>query len=85
MPANIWTDLEAEYQLTRARHEAETQIDREAEQVMHFPYPEMAKLGRAKPTRKRSEKVIELRKFFGVAALANIQGVRAYAPAFRQA
>ncbi len=84
VPAHIWTGLEAEYQLTRARRAAAEQVEHETDLAVHFPYPEIAKLGWVKPTRKRSEKVLELRQFFGVASLHNLQGVRAYAPAFRQ-
>jgi len=84
VPAHIWTGLEAEYQLTKARSEAAAQVEDEADLVVRFPYPEIAKLGWAKPTRRRSEKVMELRRFFGVASLHNLQGVHAYAPAFRQ-
>ena len=84
VPAHIWTGLEAEYQLTKARSNAAEQVEHETNLAIHFPYPEIAKLGWVKPTRKRSEKVVELRRFFGVASLHNLPGVRAYAPAFRQ-
>ncbi|MCP4285540.1 MAG: HigA family addiction module antidote protein [Gammaproteobacteria bacterium] len=84
VPANIWTGLEAEYQLTMARNEASEQIEQETDLAVRFPYPEIAKLGWVKPIRKRKEKVVELRRFFGVASLHNLQGVHAYAPAFRQ-
>jgi HTH-type transcriptional regulator/antitoxin HigA len=84
VPAQVWTGLEAEYQLTKARNEASEQIEQETDLAVRFPYPEIAKYGWVKPTRKRMEKVVELRRFFGVASLRNLQGVRAYAPAFRQ-
>lgn len=84
VPAHIWTGLEAEYQLTKARSEAAEQVEQETDLAVRFPYLEIAKLGWVKPTRKRSEKVMELRRFFAVASLHNLQGVRAYAPAFRQ-
>ncbi|MCH7854060.1 MAG: ImmA/IrrE family metallo-endopeptidase [Proteobacteria bacterium] len=82
--AHIWTGLAAEYQLTKARGQAAEQIEQETDLAVQFPYPEIAKLGWVKPTRKRTEKVLELRRFFGVASLHNLQGVHAYAPAFRQ-
>ena len=84
VPAHIWTGLEAEYRLTKAREEASEQIEHETELAARFPYLEIAKLGWVKPTRKRIEKVVELRRFFGVASLHNLPGVHAYAPAFRQ-
>ena len=84
VPAHIWAGLETEYQLTKARSEAAVQIEQETDLAVRFPYPEMAKLGWVKPTRRRTEKVVELRRFFNVASLRNLPGVRAYAPAFRQ-
>ena len=84
VPAHIWTGLESEYQLTKARNEAAEQVEQETDLAVRFPYPAIAKLGWVKSTRKRAEKVVELRRFFGVASLHILQGVRAYAPAFRQ-
>lgn len=84
VPAHIWTGLEADYQLIRARQHAELQIEAEASDVGNFPYAEMAKFGWVTKTRKAVEKVRELRRFFGVASLANLPKVRSYAPAFRR-
>ncbi len=84
VPAHIWTGLEAEYQLIRARQQAEQQIEAEAGNVGCFPYAEMAKLGWVGKTRKPVEKVRELRRFYGVASLTNLPDVRSYAPAFRK-
>jgi len=84
VPAHIWTGLESEYQLTKARNAAAEQLEHETDLAVRFPYPQISKLGWVMPTRKRLEKVVELRRFFGVASLHNLQGVRAYAPAFRQ-
>lgn len=84
VPAHIWTGLEAEYQLAKAREEFVRQVEDEVKTVTSFPYPEMAKMGLVKPTRNRTEKVKELRRFFGVASLTNLSDVRSYAPAFRQ-
>jgi HTH-type transcriptional regulator/antitoxin HigA len=84
VPAHIWTGLEADYQLAKAREEFTRQVEAEAEAVTRFPYPEMAKMGLVKATRNRIEKVKELRRFFGIASLFNLAEVRSYAPAFRQ-
>ncbi len=84
VPAHIWTGLEADYQLIRARRQAQQQIEAEAGDVGCFPYAEMAKLGWVNKTRKPVEKVRELRRFYGVASLANLPDVRSYAPAFRK-
>ncbi len=81
--AHIWTGLAAEYQLTKARGQAAEQIEHETDLVVQFPYPEIAKLGWVKPSRKRTEKVMELRRFFGVASLHYLPGGHVYAPAFR--
>jgi len=84
VPAHIWTGLEADYQLIRARHQAEQQIKLEAVNVGCFPYAEMANLDWVVKTRIAVEKVRELRRFFGVASLSNLPDVRSYAPAFRK-
>jgi HTH-type transcriptional regulator/antitoxin HigA len=84
VPAHIWTGLEADYQLIRARQQAQRDIEREAVDVGRFPYAEMAKQGWVTKTRKPAEKVRELRRYFGVASLANLAGVKSYAPAFRK-
>lgn len=85
VPAHIWTGLEADYQLARAREEFTRQAEAEAETVARFPYPAMAKMGLVRETRNRIEKVKELRRFFGIASLSNLTEVRSFAPAFRKA
>lgn len=85
VPAHIWTGLEAEYQLVRARQEEEATVKEEAQLAERFPYASLAKLGVVIKTPKRVQKVRELRKFFGVASLHNLEDVHAFAPAFRQA
>ncbi|MES9901844.1 MAG: ImmA/IrrE family metallo-endopeptidase, partial [Sedimenticola sp.] len=82
--AHIWSGLEADYQLAKAREEFARQVEAEAATVTRFPYPEMSKMGLVKATRNRIEKVKELRRYFGVASLVNLAKVRSYAPAFRQ-
>ncbi len=84
VPAYFWTRMEAKYQLTKARNKAAVRIKEESDLVVRFPYSEIAKRGLVKPTRKREEKVTELRRFFGVASLNLLRDARAYAPAFRR-
>lgn len=84
VPAHIWTGLEADYQLIRARQQAQQQIEWEAADVGRFPYAEMARFEWVAKTRNAAEKVSELRRFFGVASLANLPDVKSYAPAFRK-
>lgn len=85
VPAHIWTGLEAEYQLVRARQQEAQTIEEESKLLDRFPYKEMAGLGWVEKTRDALRRVRELRRFFGVASLHNLGGVKAYAPAFRQA
>jgi len=84
VPAHIWTGLEADYQLIRARQRAQQHIEREATDIKRFPYAEMASHGWVEPTRKATARVRELRRFFGVASLENLADVKSYAPAFRK-
>lgn len=84
VPAHIWTGLEANYQLIRARQHAQQQVEKEAKDISRYPYAEMAKHGWVAKTRKPVEKVNELRQFYGVASLDNLPKVRSYAPAFRK-
>lgn len=84
VPAHIWTGLEADYQLIRAREQEQQRIEVEAADIQRFPYAEMAKHGWVEKTRKATEKVRELRQFYGVASLENLPDVRSYAPAFRK-
>lgn len=85
VPAHIWTGLEAEYQLVQARHREAQTIEEESRLLDRFPYKEMVSLGWVEKTKDVLRRVRELRRFFGVASLHNLDGVKAYAPAFRQA
>jgi HTH-type transcriptional regulator/antitoxin HigA len=84
VPAHIWTGLEAEFQLTKARRQELDRIAAEGPIAEDCPYAEMVKFGWVPRVRGTGEKVRELRKFFGVASLRNIQDVSAYQPAFRK-
>lgn len=82
--ASIWTNLESEYRLILAK---QNELDKEKQEislVSKFPYSEMSNLGVVEKTRNALKKVKELKKFFGVSSLLNIQNVREYSPAFRQ-
>lgn len=84
VPAHIWTGLEADYQLIRAREQEQQKVEAEAADIKRFPYAEMAKHGWVGKTRKPTEKVRELRQFYGVASLETLPEVKSYAPAFRK-
>lgn len=85
VPAHIWTGLEAEYQLVKARHQDTETLEQEVRGLDRFPYRDMAKNQWVDKTRDKRKRVQELRRFFGVASLHNLEGVKAYSPAFRQA
>ncbi|MEI7870102.1 MAG: HigA family addiction module antitoxin [Candidatus Methylumidiphilus sp.] len=84
VPSHIWNGLEAEYRLILAKQNEEQNLASEASLVAEFPYVQIAKLGFLKKTSNTFEKVTELRRFFGVASLYNLETVDSYEPAFRQ-
>lgn len=84
VPAHLWTGLEAEYQLVKAREAAQASLERECAMLSEFPLKKLADLGFIRRFRDKAEQVGELRRFFGVAALSAIPTVRAYQPAFRK-
>lgn len=85
VPASIWTNLEAEYRLIKAKDEESVSIEKETELLPKFPYLELKKQGMVQATRDKLKKVSELRKFFGVSSLKNLNIVEEYNPAFRLA
>jgi HTH-type transcriptional regulator/antitoxin HigA len=58
-------------------------VDVPAHLLPAFPYKEMVDLSCVAPAHKAEDRVRELRRFFGVASLAQLGEVPAYAPAFR--
>ena len=83
IPAHIWTGLEEEFQLTKARSTAREQVASESAMVDLETYRVLARLGFVTTTRDRSTKVRELWRFFGVASLHNLAQLRTYGAAFR--
>jgi len=83
VPANVWTGLEEEFQLTKAHAMAREQAAGEAALVDLETYRMLARLGFVATTRDRSVKVRELWSFFGVASLNNVPQVATYGAAFR--
>jgi HTH-type transcriptional regulator/antitoxin HigA len=84
-PAHIWTGLEAEFQLVLARQKENSQLAREAEIVKQLSYPHLVKMGAVRVARDMADKIDQVKRLFGVAALENMPQVKAYAPAFRVA
>ena len=83
VPAHIWTGLEAQYQLVKARANEQAQLEKDIPLLAEIPFGELANLGFVKKTRIAFEKIKELQRFFGVSALSNMPQVKAFAPAFR--
>lgn len=81
--AEFWNNLESEFRLILAKQQEVLKAQKEVEAVSTFPYLEMSKLGLVKKTRNAIEKVKELKRFFAVSSLHNIENVREYSPAFR--
>lgn len=84
VPAYIWVSLEAEYRLIKASEAESEAAAKEVSLLPNFPYPDLSKLGLVEKTRDALFKVQNLRRFFGVASLHNLAGVKEYGPAFRQ-
>jgi len=77
-PAKFWLRLECEYQENKARIEKDSTIAEEEKAIAKsIPYPAISKLGWVPETRKIEEKVLNLRKFFGVFNLEKIPAVNA--------
>jgi HTH-type transcriptional regulator/antitoxin HigA len=84
VPAEIWSGLEAEYRLILAKHIEQEKTKKEQHLVSLYPYLEMRKLDLVENTRDIIKKVNELKRFFGVSSLLNVENVKEYSPAFRQ-
>ena len=84
VPAYIWAGLESEYRLIKASQAEEEKAIKEEPLLDQFPYLELSKLRLVEKTRDTLKKIQNLRRFFGVASLFNLDGVKKYSPAFRQ-
>lgn len=87
IPASFWNNLESNYQETKRRLEVENQLARSSKNkeiaiLEEIDYPELAKLGWVEITRDKVEKILNLRKFFGVTSLCKINEI--YGVAFRK-
>lgn len=71
--ASFWLNLEASFRADLARIKSKEQISSEIETSRNFPYSQMAKNGWLPATKKPEDRVIYLRRFFGVASLSNIE------------
>lgn len=73
VPAKFWNNLEAIYREKLIKVEAENSMDKDEEIARQFPYSEMAKYEWVPATRNIKEKVINLRKYFGVVNLSLLE------------
>ena len=69
VPANFWNKLEATYREKLIKANAENEMDEDKDIAKKIPYKEMSDYGWVPITKKIEEKVINLRKFFGVVRL----------------
>lgn len=76
IPAKFWNKLEATYREKLVKATAENEMDSDIELAKKFPYREMAKNGWVPDTRKNTEKVIYLRKYFEVVSLGIIEDMQ---------
>jgi len=84
--ARIWSSLEAEYRLIRARQKWEDDraaLKGEERHVDDYGYASLVALGIVSDLQTPKERAEELRRYFGVSALSNISALRRYEPIFR--
>ncbi|MDZ4579781.1 HigA family addiction module antitoxin [Bacillus cereus] len=73
--ASFWNNLEMKYQETKARINSMANIEAEESILKLIPYTEMEKLNWIERTKNPIERIINLRKFFGIASLNSLSTV----------
>ena len=76
IPARFWNKLEATYREKLIKANAENEMDEDKDIAKKIPYKEMSDYGWVPITKKIEEKVINLRKFFGVVGLGLMKDMR---------
>lgn len=76
LPASFWSNLEAVYRDKIAKVEAENALDNDIVLARKIPYNEMSKNGWVPETRKTTERVVVLRKFFEVVQLTILSNTK---------
>lgn len=76
VPAKFWNKLEATYREKLIKVNAENEMDADKEIAREMPYKEMVKYGWVPIAKKIEEKVVNLRKFFGVVSLVLLKDMR---------
>lgn len=75
VPAEFWNNLESRYRERLARVEEENAMEADQKMASHFPYSEMVSYGWIEETRKPTERVMHLRRFFQVASLGALENL----------
>ena len=73
IPASFWNKLEAIYQEKLTKVKNENELIEEKNLAQKYPYNKIASWGMVPSTNKWKEKIINLRKFFGVSRLKLVQ------------
>lgn len=76
IPAKFWNKLEATYREKLIKANAENEMDEDKDIAKKIPYKEMSDYGWVPFTKKIEEKVVNLRKFFGVVRLGLMKDMR---------
>lgn len=84
VPARFWNNLEALYQEDLARIEQEEELESELFIADAFPFKDMVNKGWIAAKKAPHEKVEELRRFFEVASLVQVNHISKLAPVFRK-
>ncbi|OYX43759.1 addiction module antidote protein, HigA family [Candidatus Saccharibacteria bacterium 32-49-12] len=73
--ASFWLNLDKNHRETLARIEQDERAAQEESLVAQFPYSELVKRNKVSKTLKKSERVLELWRFFGVNSLTSIPDI----------
>ena len=84
IPAYVWLELEANYQLAKKRLEPQEHIQEQVDTLKMFPVRDMIKLGWIRKADTPQEQVSVMLRFFGVAAFSQLNKPSVLAPAFRK-
>jgi len=84
VPAHIWSRLESDFRLIQASLNERKEAQKEEVLLPKLPYSLLYKLGLVEKTNSKVERVQNLRSFFGVSSLFNLQNTKDYSAAFRQ-
>lgn len=70
LPAHIWVNLEADYQLTSARLREQEELRKQEDWLQEFPVRELEKRAWIPKCKEKIDRVRELLKFLGVASFS---------------